>query len=115
MAREIVASHHEWWDGEGYPNGLVGEQIPLSARIVAVADVYDALRSKRVYKEPLPHDECVRLIADAAGTQFDPRIVEAFVRLEDRFRRLSDRFCEADSTSESTESNHPDLLCAEAS
>ncbi len=73
MAREIVSAHHEWWDGQGYPLGLAGEKIPLSARIVAVADVYDALRCKRVYKPALPHEECVRLIAEAAGTQFDPR------------------------------------------
>jgi HD-GYP domain-containing protein (c-di-GMP phosphodiesterase class II) len=113
MAREIVAAHHEWWDGEGYPNGLAGEQIPLSARIVAVADVYDALRSKRVYKEPLTHDECVQLIAGAAGTQFDPRIIEVFLQLEDRFRRLSERFNSADEPADSSNPNHPNFLCAE--
>ncbi len=94
MAREIVSAHHEWWDGQGYPNGLAGEAIPLSARIVAVADVYDALRSRRVYKDPLPHDKCVRIIEEGAGTQFDPRVVSVFLRLEERFRRLSEQFCD---------------------
>ena len=112
MAREIVVSHHEWWDGQGYPNGLVGEQIPLSARIVSVADVYDALRSKRVYKEPLPHEECVRLIVAAAGKQFDPRVVEAFVQMEDRFRRLSDKACTAEPPGDSPKPNQPNLNCA---
>lgn len=92
MAREIVSSHHEWWNGQGYPHGLSDEQIPLSARIVAVADVYDALRSKRVYKDALPHEECVRLIAGAAGTQFDPRVVEVFLQIEDRIGELADQF-----------------------
>ena len=92
MAREIVSAHHERWDGQGYPLGLAGEQIPLSARIVALADVYDALRSKRVYKEALPHEECACLIAEAAGTQFDPRIVNAFLQIHERFRQLADQF-----------------------
>jgi len=101
MAREIVAAHHEWWNGQGYPLGLAGERIPLSARIVAVADVYDALRSERVYKEALAHDECVRLIAEAAGTQFDPRVVAVFVENADRFRQLADQF-------QNFEQAHPD-------
>jgi HD-GYP domain-containing protein (c-di-GMP phosphodiesterase class II) len=103
MAREIVSAHHEWWDGGGYPLGVAGEQIPLSARIVAVADVYDALRNKRVYKEALPHEECVRLITEAAGTQFDPRLVEVFLRIEDRFRQLADQFQHLEEQSASSE------------
>jgi response regulator RpfG family c-di-GMP phosphodiesterase len=91
MAREIVSSHHEWWNGQGYPHGLSGDQIPLSARIVAVADVYDALRSKRVYKNALPHEECVRVIAGAAGSQFDPRVVEVFLQIEERIGQLADQ------------------------
>ena len=106
MACEIVSAHHEWWNGQGYPRGLAGEEIPLSARIVAVADVYDALRSKRVYKSALPHEECVAVIADAAGTQFDPRVVEVFLQLEDRFRRLADQFLTAE------ESDTPDAAPA---
>jgi HD-GYP domain-containing protein (c-di-GMP phosphodiesterase class II) len=89
MAREIAASHHERWDGTGYPEGLSGEQIPLAARIVAVADVYDALSSKRVYKEALPHEECLSIIAAEAGMHFDPRIVEVLLEIEDRFRSIS--------------------------
>jgi HD-GYP domain-containing protein (c-di-GMP phosphodiesterase class II) len=110
MAREIVSAHHEWWNGQGYPLGLAGEQIPLSARIVAVADVYDALRSKRVYKDALPHDECVRLIAGAAGTQFDPRLVEVFLQMEDRFRQLADQLQTLEQpfpSIESSNSNFP--------
>jgi HD-GYP domain-containing protein (c-di-GMP phosphodiesterase class II) len=92
MAREISSSHHEKWDGQGYPLGLAGEQIPLSARIVALADVYDALSRKRVYKEALPHEQCVAMIADEAGTHFDPRIVEVFLQMQDRFHQISQQF-----------------------
>ena len=70
MAREIANSHHERWDGAGYPTGLAGENIPLAARIVAIADVYDALSARRVYKEPFPHSECVEIIRREAGRQF---------------------------------------------
>lgn len=89
MAREIASSHHERWDGAGYPEGLVGEHIPLAARIVAVADVYDALSSKRVYKEAIPHPQCVAMIAEEAGYHFDPRIVEVFLKIEAKFEQVS--------------------------
>lgn len=92
MAREISSAHHEQWDGGGYPLGLSGEQIPLSARIVALADVYDALSQKRVYKNALPHDECVALIAEAAGTHFDPRVVDVFLQIHNRFLQISEQF-----------------------
>lgn len=92
MAREISYAHHERWDGQGYPLGLEGEQIPLSAQIVAVADVYDALSSRRVYKEALSHEQCVAMIAEAAGSHFDPRVVEAFLQIEDRFRQIFQQF-----------------------
>ncbi len=82
MARNIAASHHERWDGKGYPAGLAGEAIPLEARIVSVADVYDALTSKRVYKPAMPHEEAVRAIVGGRGTQFDPRIVDALIQSE---------------------------------
>ncbi len=111
MAREIVSGHHEWWDGQGYPLGLAGEKIPLAARIVAVADVYDALRCKRVYKEALPHEECIRLIAEAAGTQFDPRVVEVFLENEDRFRQLADQFEIIEQSSASVHSDNPNCIC----
>lgn len=78
MGAEIALNHHERWDGSGYPQGLEGERIPLSARITAVADVYDALRSRRPYKEPIEHREVVDYILRGSGSQFDPRVVEAF-------------------------------------
>lgn len=92
MAREIAAAHHERWDGSGYPRGLAGEQIPLPARIVAIADVYDALSSRRVYKEAMSHEQCVERITDAAGTQFDPRIVEVFLQIQERFQQIARQF-----------------------
>lgn len=83
-AKEISGSHHERWDGKGYPNGLSGEQIPLSARIMAVADVFDALVSERVYKQPIPPEEAFAIIIGEAGAQFDPEVVKAFVALKPR-------------------------------
>ncbi len=85
LGKEIALSHHERWDGTGYPNGLAGNEIPLSARIAALADVYDALTSKRVYKDSIPHLEAVRMIAAGRGTQFDPEIVDVFLRVADEF------------------------------
>lgn len=89
MARQIAASHHERWDGKGYPCGLRGLDIPLAARIVSIADVYDALTSKRVYKDAYSHEEAVRIISEGAGTQFDPRLVEVFLRIADDWQRVS--------------------------
>ena len=82
---EIAQSHHEKWDGSGYPEGLCEEQIPLSARIMALADVYDALRSKRVYKEAFPHEKALEIILQGSGKHFDPLTVEAFQALEQAF------------------------------
>jgi putative two-component system response regulator len=82
MARDIAASHHERFDGSGYPEGLAGDEIPLAARIVAVADVYDALTSQRVYKDAYSHEVARQSILDLAGTQFDPDLVTAFVANE---------------------------------
>ena len=96
MAREIAFYHHERWDGSGYPSGLSGEQIPLSARIVALADVYDALSSPRVYKPPFPHEKCLAIIHEEAAKQFDPDLVEAFLRVESSFRSVAQRH-QADS------------------
>lgn len=91
-AREIALHHHERWDGNGYPAGLAGESIPLAARIVTVADVYDALSSKRVYKDAFPHEECVRLIREGAGTQFDPELVNVFLSIEEDFAAIGKKF-----------------------
>ena len=79
LAYEIAISHHERWDGSGYPNGLLGHQIPLSARIMAVSDVYDALTSQRCYKESLSPEKASKIISDGAGRHFDPLLVEAFL------------------------------------
>ena len=85
VGAEIALSHHEKFDGSGYPHGLVGEEIPLFARIVAVADVYDALTSLRPYKRAMLHSESFEIIVGGSGNQFDPQIVEAFVRQESKF------------------------------
>jgi len=94
MAREIAFCHHERWDGEGYPVGLVGEEIPLSARIVSIADVYDALASRRVYKDAFPHEKCVEMILQESGKQFDPQLVEVFLTIQEQFREVAVRFAE---------------------
>jgi len=81
LAAECAWSHHEWWDGSGYPNGLGGDDIPLSGRIVAIADVYDSLATRRVYKREWSVDEAVRFVASGSGEQFDPHLVESFVEV----------------------------------
>jgi diguanylate cyclase (GGDEF)-like protein len=89
MAEEIAASHHEKFDGSGYPRGLRGEAIPLSARIVALADMYDALTTKRAYKEAMTHEQAAAIILDSSGTHFDADVAEAFRQCADEFRRLA--------------------------
>ena len=88
MGIAIARSHHEKWDGSGYPDGLAGEDIPLSARIMAVADVYDALRSKRCYKLGFSHERSCAIILEGSGTHFDPSVVEAFNELEDQIEKV---------------------------
>lgn len=90
MGIEIARSHHEKWDGSGYPDGLTGENIPLSARIMAVADVYDALRSKRPYKEPFSHRQSYDIMVKGAGNHFDPVVIETFIALEAKFANIPD-------------------------
>lgn len=89
IAREITYTHHEKWDGSGYPQGLKGEQIPLSGRLMAVVDMYDALTSKRVYKKALSHQEAVRIMTDQAQASFDPQIFEAFLRICGDFQKVA--------------------------
>ena len=96
MAKEIALSHQEKWDGSGYPQGLAGEAIPLSARLMAVADVYDALISRRVYKEGMPHEKAVSIIQEGRGSHFDPDLVDAFVVLQQDFRDIATRFADSD-------------------
>ena len=81
IASEIAKSHHERWDGQGYPNGLKGEEIPLLARIMSIVDVYDAMTSKRPYKDPISHEKTMAFIAANSGTQFDPKLVEEFLNI----------------------------------
>ena len=97
IAIQLVMSHHERWDGQGYPQGLKGDKIPLSARIMALADVYDALRSKRCYKEAFPHEQSYAIIVKERGKQFDPDIVDAFIKTEQTFLEISNTFVD-DST-----------------
>jgi putative two-component system response regulator len=92
IAMEIAYSHHERWNGSGYPEGLSGEAIPLAARLMAVADVYDALISKRVYKEAMPHETAVDIICGESGKHFDPRVVDCFIEAADEFRIIASRF-----------------------
>ena len=91
-AKEMAYSHHERWNGTGYPENLAGEQIPVSARLMALADVYDAIISRRVYKDPMPHENAVEIIREESGQQFDPVVVQAFLTLADRFREISETF-----------------------
>jgi putative two-component system response regulator len=94
MARDIAISHHEWYDGSGYPNGLARDEIPLCGRIVALADVYDALTSKRVYKDVFTHEKARAILLQARGSHFDPDVVDAFVANEDKFIAIQQEFGE---------------------
>lgn len=88
IGREIAYSHHEKWDGSGYPRGLRGHDIPLAARIVAVADVYDALTTQRFYKEAFSHEKARQIILNLRGSHFDPDVVDAFLAIESQFDRI---------------------------
>jgi putative two-component system response regulator len=92
FAKEIAHSHQEKWDGSGYPEGLAGDRIPISARLMAVADVYDALISTRPYKTPMTHEEASAILAGGRGTHFDPDIVDAFLDLRHEFKSIAARF-----------------------
>ncbi|MFZ6707712.1 response regulator [Undibacterium sp. TC9W] len=97
FAREITYSHQEKWDGSGYPENLMGDAIPLSARLMAVADVYDALISRRVYKPAFSHEEAISIMRKGHGTHFDPDILDAFLQITDEFRQIANQFKESDS------------------
>ena len=89
FAADIATYHHEWWDGTGYPKNLKGEEIPLSARIMAIADVFDALVSERCYKKPIPIDVAFNIIANESGTHFDPKLVEVFLNHRKEFEKTA--------------------------
>jgi putative two-component system response regulator len=91
-AKEIAWSHHERWDGKGYPRGIPGSEIPLSARLMSVADVYDALISKRIYKDGMPHEQAEKIILEGRGTQFDPDVVDVFAAITGEFQAIAARF-----------------------
>ncbi|KGK88653.1 chemotaxis protein CheY [Desulfosporosinus sp. HMP52] len=92
LAKEIALTHHEKWDGSGYPRGLAGMEIPISGRLMAVSDVYDALISKRVYKNAFTHDEAKEIILEGRGTHFDPDIVDAFISKEAKFIEIMEKY-----------------------
>jgi putative two-component system response regulator len=90
MAKDIVYTHHERWDGGGYPQGLRGTAIPVAGRVMAVVDVYDAVHARCLYRQSRSHDETVAFIVSGKGTHFDPAVVDAFVSVEAQFRKTSD-------------------------
>ena len=89
MAKDIVYTHHEKWDGTGYPQGLRGTEIPIVGRLMALVDVYDATTTRRLYRQPMSHDEAVAFIVKGKGTHFDPDVIDAFVKVSDVLRDLS--------------------------
>ncbi len=102
-ARDVVVSHHEKWDGSGYPAGLVGDAIPLAGRLMALADVFDALCSERVYKPAFPYEKVKKMIIAGRGTHFDPDVVDAFLESEDKFVAISEKYGENSLEKEAVE------------
>ena len=96
MGARIAVSHHERWDGSGYPEGLAGDAIPVSARLMAVADVYDALISRRVYKSGMTHEQAVGIILEGRGAHFDPDMVDAFMQVAGDFHEIAKRYADTD-------------------
>jgi len=89
MAKDIVYTHHEKWDGSGYPEGLSGRAIPIAGRLMALVDVYDAVTTRRAYRDPMSHEEAVKFIFAGRGTHFDPAVVDAFMQVSPIVRQLS--------------------------
>jgi len=96
VARDIVHGHQEHWDGTGYPQGIAGEAIPLAARVMAIADAYDALTSDRVYRAGVAHDKAVQQIFQERAAQFDPDMVDAFIEIQDEFAAIAERFADTE-------------------
>lgn len=97
FAKSIALSHQEKWDGSGYPQGLAGDDIPIAARLMAVADVYDALISRRVYKESMSHEKAVAIMIEGRGTHFDADMLDAFIDIQEEFRAIAGRFVDTDA------------------
>jgi putative two-component system response regulator len=96
-AKEIAYSHQEKWDGSGYPQGLSGDNIPISARLMAVADVYDALISRRVYKMPMPHEDAVKIMLEGKGQHFDPDVIDAFMQCQAEFKAIGEKYSDSEA------------------
>ncbi|MCF8209456.1 MAG: HD domain-containing protein [Rhodoferax sp.] len=96
ITKELVYCHQEKWDGSGYPRGLAGPQIPVSARIIAIADVYDALISNKVYKDGVSHDRAVQVIFGERGGHFDPDMADAFIEIQDEFDAIAQRYADTE-------------------
>jgi putative two-component system response regulator len=96
MAKEIAYGHQEKWNGSGYPERIAGDAIPVSARLMAIADVYDALISRRVYKEGMSHEKAVMIISEGKGSHFDPDMVDAFIEIQEDFRAIAKRYADSD-------------------
>ena len=106
LAKEIALSHQEKWDGSGYPQALIGDAIPISARLMAVADVYDALISRRVYKEPFSHAESVAIMTQGRGSHFDPDILDAFLDIQDECHAIAQRYTDDQVAIRRLEASH---------
>jgi putative two-component system response regulator len=100
VAKEIAMWHHEKWDGSGYPDGLVGDEIPIPARLMALADVFDALTSHRVYKQPMPVEDAIKLITEGSGKHFDPDVVAAFIANQSEFKQILERHADTEESLE---------------
>ncbi|MBF0621230.1 MAG: two-component system response regulator [Magnetococcales bacterium] len=96
FAKQIAYTHHEKWDGSGYPEQLKGEDIPIAARLMAIADVYDALISRRVYKPPFPHEKAVAIITEGRGSHFDPDMVDAFLEISEDFFAIAQQYADSE-------------------
>jgi putative two-component system response regulator len=95
-AKEIAYGHHERWDGNGYPQGLSGDRIPVAARFMALADVYDTLISRRAYKCAMPHEQAIEIIRSGRGSHFDPDMADAFLEISEAIRVIASRFADTD-------------------
>lgn len=112
VAAEIALTHHERWDGKGYPQGLAGDEIPLVSRIVAICDVYDALTSTRPYREPHPEQRALEILEDECGKHFDPEVYAAFTEALPAIQSVRGRFCDKTAAADFEETwDEQDLVC----